>query len=151
MEKDLKFKSLFLDRLSELSAEHTQRKDKKDEEGAFDEAIFEKIKLNVIQIFRQMFEISFKIVSEKSRGPMPRLEEILSNYSEKNWQLYHVYQFYFHMIPQNWQSNCQTARAHQNEEEAIKEEIKLAMVAEIRSIFENMFVNFYNIPEKESS
>ena len=79
-----------------------------------DEAIFEKIRMNVFNIFRQVSDAG----GRASGGDATKQLDFLRKQLEK--------------IPSDWQVSQETARSHGNTEKVHIEQIKLDIVAEIR-------------------
>lgn len=85
-------------------------------EERIDEANLEKIKLNIIEIFSKMFNIS------DSDDPIDLKEEYLS---------------YFDKITKPWYINKEKALEFDKEKEAIIEEIKIQEAESLKSKFKN--------------
>lgn len=79
-----------------------------------DEAVFEKIRMNVFNIFRQVYTAGGKVCG----GDVAKQLDFLRKQLEK--------------IPSDWQASQETARSHGNTEKVHIEQIKLDIVAEIR-------------------
>ncbi len=79
-----------------------------------DEAVFEKIRMNVFDIFRTVYN-----AGEKASGSDPEKQvDFLRKRLEE--------------IPSNWRTTLETARSHGNSEKAHIEQLKLDVVAEIQ-------------------
>ncbi len=89
-----------------------------------DEANLEKIKANVFDIFRTMFNIAVRTVHDKDNT----MNSIRCSFMTK-----------VESIPANWLSSYERAKAHQDTSKILIEEIKLQTVAAIRSTFEEIW------------
>ncbi len=79
-----------------------------------DEAVFEKIRMNVFNIFRQVSEAGGSV----SGGDEVKLLSFLLDRLDR--------------IPASWQTSMEMAMSHGNSEKVHIEQIKLAVAAEIR-------------------
>ncbi len=79
-----------------------------------DEAVFEKIRMNVYDIFRTVYAAGEKVSGGDGNQ---QLDFLLRRLDE---------------IPANWQNALEAARSHGNSEKAHIEQLKLDVVAEIR-------------------
>lgn len=112
-EKVLQMKAFFEERIAECS----QRKQALLADGREDEATFEKIKENIYDVFRTVLAAGVNTCGED--------EAKLSSFFAVRLQ----------QIPTNWVTAQEKARAHQEEEKAYLEQIKLDAVADIRENF----------------
>ena len=78
-----------------------------------DEAVFEKIRMNVFNIFRQVYSAGERAGNGDPEKQMDFLRKQLEN------------------IPSSWRASLDTAEAHGNREKAHIESIKLEVVEEI--------------------
>lgn len=83
------------------------------EESRGDEAVFIKVRKNILDIFRTVL-----YVSEKSGQSAP--DFFLAR---------------LHQIPQNWHASMLAARAHGDAEKAYLEQLKINTAEEIRQVF----------------
>lgn len=79
-----------------------------------DEAVFEKIRMNVYDIFRTVYSAGTRACGN---DPQKRVAFLLARLQE---------------IPANWQTSLEAAQRHGNTEKAHIEWIKLEVVAEIK-------------------
>ncbi|EYE87214.1 hypothetical protein Q428_14545 [Fervidicella metallireducens AeB] len=98
-----------------------------------DEAMLEKIKTNVMDIFHKMFNASYNKVYGKPNSKIENSED--ENY--KN--LYLAYMSFFDKIPSQWIANHAKAKEHNMYKEQLIEEIKINTANEIK----DMFILFY--------
>ena len=82
-----------------------------------DEAVFEKIRTNVYNIFRSILEVAVQICGEDA-------EKIRDFFLKR-----------INQIPASWRASYETAKQHNDTEKMQIEEIKLAVVQEIRAEF----------------
>lgn len=120
--------SEFSTELRDLKSLYEAKEKSLKEENKKDEAIFEKIKYNVCDIFSTLFDVSHK----KSYRP---------NQSEDDYmqKLYSTYTEFFENIPRSWKDNLKKAQSSGDFEEAHKEEIKLQTLDKIISLFNNHY------------
>ena len=88
-----------------------------------DEAKFALIEANIVDIFDQMFAVSYK-----------------KNATQSTWQdgLKETYLGFFDKIPNNWKINLEECKAHGLEEEVFIETIKLNRAETIKEAFLTM-------------
>lgn len=91
------------------------------EENFIDESNMEKIKLNVIDIFVKMFDVSYN----KAHG----------DYDE----LYSVYMNFFQKIPASWKDKAEKDKKFNMTKEYIIEKIKLDTMEEVKAIFQGCY------------
>lgn len=98
-------------------------------QGAGDEAILENIKVNVIDIFSKMFQISYdKVCNGKDEDDIK-----LDN-------LYETYLAYFDRIPRSWIEKREKDKEHGMMKEYYIEQIKL----DTADMVKNLFLDHYN-------
>lgn len=88
-----------------------------------DEAIFEKIRMNVFQIFHSVFSVAVKTCGDDD-------EKIRQFFLSKAEQ-----------IPQNWNTSLKKAEEHNDIEKAHIESIKLETICKIKATFEKIWRN----------
>lgn len=86
-----------------------------------DEAVFEKVRANVYDIFRTVLSAGVRTCGQDADG------------------FRHFFDLRIQQIPTSWQASLEKARAHQDTAKVHLEEIKLAAVAEIRETFDTIW------------
>jgi len=122
-----------LDQKAGLSRERIEHLTNRQE---FHEVVLERIRLNMYTLFRTMFL--------NSLNPNPRIRigsarEIMQQYPESPERCYYLFLNALEFIPASWKQSLAQAREHDDAETIVKEETKLAVVDEIRRVFQNMF------------
>lgn len=102
-------------------------------ESRFDEANFAKIKLNIVEIFTQMFTVS---IQKSKNAPLPYIG------------LSEAYLAFFEKIPSSWQVNLKKCQEHQIDAEALIEILKLEMAETLKTKFITLMSDYTHI-EKE--
>ncbi len=97
-------------------------------EGAQDEAVMEKIKLNITDIFHKMFLLSLKRVNVLQPAPFSQLKE--------------AYLPFFTRIPASWKEKAQKDKEYNRVLEGIIEEIKLKRAREIEARFIDLMTKY---------
>lgn len=97
-----------------------------------DEAILENIKLNIIDIFCKMFDISFARTCKNTEDENTELKNLKEEYFK-----------FFEKIPAPWRIKMAKDKEHNMMEEYYKEKIKLEMVDKMKEIFLKHFHEFY--------
>lgn len=95
------------------------------EEGSEDEAILEKIKVNVVDIFYKLFNVSYRKVYSSGEGSEQELFRKLSQ----------EYFNFFNKIPEPWKEKMIKDKEFNMMEEYFKEEIKIKTSEQIKDIF----------------
>lgn len=148
MKKEMKFKEVYLERLSDWIQKTQAAQLEKEQIGAHDEAVFEQIRVNVLHIFRQMFEISFKVAQGDNKAP--ELKAIAAAHEQPADKLYHVYLHFFEKIPKSWHQQRTEAESHGDIDAVAKEDVKLSTMADIRHLFVAIFGEMFDrIPNEE--
>ncbi len=137
MNRELEFHDRFLAKLDRLKSNLSDKEQELRSTDRQDEAVFELIRQNIVDIFSKMFVVSYKNVFEEIK--IDRFRQIIEAHSEPSQQLYHMYHHFIKEIPKPWHKSLDAARAHDETENAIKEEIKLQMVDQIRTLFVDEF------------
>ena len=114
-----------IDNLIRVAEETSQRLMAEDRK---DEAIIEKVKLNIYDIFKKMFEASEK---QLLREKVPE-EQGLDHFFE-------IYMNYFVRIPKSWHESLEQAKAHQDFEKIHLEEVKLEAMERVKALFEELW------------
>lgn len=96
-------------------------------DGKNDEANLEKIRYNVYGIFKTLLLATEKKIQGKSKLASEIADEFHKEYLAT-----------FDKIPTNWTQNFNKAKEHGNTTEMITEEIKLAVVDELRESYKTM-------------
>lgn len=95
-----------------------------------DESNLEKIKLNIIDIFVKMFNVSYNKVCKANN----------SNANEVYRKLYETYLGYFEKIPAAWREKAEKDKQFNMTKEYVIEEIKIHEMEEIKK----SFIEYYN-------
>lgn len=98
-------------------------------QGAGDEAILENIKVNVIDIFSKMFQISYDKVCNGKDEDHIKLDN-----------LYEIYLAYFDKISKSWIEKREKDKEHGMMKEYYIEQIKL----DTADMVKNLFLDHYN-------
>ena len=107
--------------LEERAAECKAQDNVLTEEGRFDEAIFEKVKGNVFEIFKTVLDAGVKVCG-------------------KDWEkLEKFFRGKLEQIPENWRVSLQKAEVNEDLAKAHLERIKLDGLEEIRSKFDEIW------------
>lgn len=116
-EKIAVFTRYFTDQIAQCNAheEELRKDDRKDE------AIFQKVKANVFDIFRTVFAVA------------------VQNCPANPDEIRRFFMLRMDQIPGSWESALNHAREHQEIEKALIEEIKLDTVAQIRKEFSRIW------------
>lgn len=131
MSASLKLKEEYLKDIKQIEERCKAEAARLNAEEARDEAILENIKLNIIDIFTKMFNISF---SKACRGGDER--EQLKNLNVE-------YMHFFERIPAPWRVKMSKDLEHNMMEEYYKEEIKLNMVDTMKDLFKEYYNKYY--------
>lgn len=115
----------YLGALQELINDLKEKSLKLAEEGSEDEAILEKIKENVVDIFYKLFNVSYKKVCSSDEG---REQELLRKLSQEYFN-------FFNKIPEPWKEKMIKDKEFNMMEEFFKEEIKVKTSEQIKNIF----------------
>lgn len=97
-----------------------------------DEAILENIKLNVIDIFTKMFNISFSKAYKNTGKDKEELQKLKEEYFK-----------FFDKIPAPWRVKLSKNKEHNMMDEYCKEKIKLETVDKMKEIFLKYFESYY--------
>jgi|LGVF01.2.fsa_nt_gb hypothetical protein len=93
-----------------------------------DEANLERVKLNVLDIFKQMFDVSYRNVfnSRNKNDEAVKLSEFKNTYNE-----------FYTNIPRNWYASLENAKKNNDFEKIAIEELKIETMEKIKNCFEN--------------
>ena len=91
------------------------------EDARFDEAVFEKVKANVFEIFKTVLDAGVKA----SGGDLTKVEEFFRGKLEQ--------------IPENWHVSLQKAKENDDTAKAYMENIKLEVLGEIQTAFDEIW------------
>lgn len=127
----------YLNELRKLNDEFKEKASILQEEGANDEAILEKIKANVCDIFYTIFNVSYKKTVIAS-----------NNESECYKNLYTMYNNYFDSISAPWKEKLIKDKENNMFEELYKEQIKLETAASLRELFKKCYSKYYKGEEQ---
>lgn len=119
----------YLGELQELINVLKEKSLKLAEEGSEDEAILEKIKGNVVDIFYKLFNVSYRKVCSSEEG---REQELLRKLSQQYFN-------FFNKIPEPWKEKMVKDKEFNMMEEYFKEEIKIKTSEQIKDIFIKYF------------
>lgn len=127
----IKLKEEYLKEINRLEEQCKVEAVRLNAEEARDEAILENIKLNIIDIFTKMFNISF---NKACKGGDE--EEQLINLKKE-------YMHFFEKIPAPWRVKMAKDEEHNMMEEYYKEKLKLEMVETMKSLFIDYYEKYY--------
>lgn len=137
MNKFKKLKEVYLSAIDEMLAGQNEKAAKDKEYGYEDEYIAEQIKMNITDIFKQMFNLAYRNVEEET--DIPAFKKIFEEYQDKANRLYHAYLHFFERIPAAWKVKAKKDKEFGKIDEYRKEKIKLAQVDEIKELFIEKF------------
>lgn len=115
--KVTQFQAFFADRLAQCQ----QNAEALRSEGREDEAIFEKIRANVYDIFRTVLSVAQNTCGEDAEA------------------VGHFFRQRLQQIPTSWQAACEKAAAHGDSEKMHLEQLKLETLREIRTEFDALW------------
>lgn len=115
----------YLGELQELTNDLKEKSLKLAEEGSEDEAILEKIKVNVVDIFYKLFNVSYRKVYSSDEDSE---QELLRKLSQEYFN-------FFYKIPEPWKEKMVKDKEFNMMEEYFKEEIKIKTSEQIKDIF----------------
>lgn len=115
----------YLGELQELINDLKEKSLKLAEEGSQDEAILEKIKGNVVDIFYKLFNVSYSKVCSSGKDSE---QELLRKLSQEYFN-------FFNKIPEPWKEKMIKDKEFNMMEEYFKEEIKIKTSEQIKDIF----------------
>lgn len=127
----IKLKEEYLAEIKQLEEKCKTEATRLKGEEARDEAILENIKLNIVDIFTKMFNISF---SKACKGGDEK--EQLSNLKKE-------YMNFFEKIPAPWRVKMVKDQEHNMMEEYYKEKLKLEMVDTMKGLFMDYYEKYY--------
>ena len=123
MMKDINWlKENYLNFLEEKQENYKRNIEELRKKECLDEANLDKIRLNIVEIFYKMFNISF---------------------SDKAVDLEEKYLDFFHKITKSWYINKEKALKFGEEKEVIIEDIKIQEAEELKSRFKEYFKETY--------
>ncbi|MBI9011493.1 MAG: hypothetical protein JEZ08_04625 [Clostridiales bacterium] len=97
------------------------------EEDRSDESNLEKVKLNVLDIFKQMFDVSYR----KVFNPGNRNDETV-----KLSEFKRTYLEFYDKIPNNWYESLTLAKKNDDFEKVLVEELKIETMKKVRTCFD---------------
>ncbi len=118
----------FQEELKDAIKGYREKEEELSTEGAQDEAVMEKIKLNITDIFHKMFLLSLKRVNVILPDPFSQLKE--------------AYLPFFTRIPASWKEKAQKDKEYNRVLEGIIEEIKLKRAREIEMRFIDLITKY---------
>lgn len=124
VDKIEQLKKEYSEALTKMIETYKQESERLMKDDCQDEAVMEKIKLNVADIFYKMFEVSLKKVCGKADA----YEEI-----------YKAYLAFFNKIPTPWREKLAKDKEYNMSEECLKEELKLETADKIQKMFEEYY------------
>ncbi len=102
------------------------------------EAILDRIRLNVAQIFRPLFVSSIK--QEYSIAPSdPQMRDLIATEMSKEERHPLIFSYLLEKISGSWVQAGEEAQAHDDQETLIKERVKLEAAAQIRKKFQALY------------
>lgn len=129
MERCEILKEEYIKQVQELINNWKDKAIKLRKQGAEDDAILENIKVNVIDIFSKMFDISYNKVCNGKDEDDIKLDNLYKTYLE-----------YFNKIPKSWIEKREKDKEHGMMKEYYIEQIKL----ETADMVKNLFLDHYN-------
>lgn len=93
-----------------------------------DEAVFQKVRQNVYEIFSVVYQGTKKRIDPKGLLPNDELEDKMVDDFKKKLE----------NIPKGWKESLSKAREFQDEEKIYIEELKLSVLKEIEEMFEHV-------------
>lgn len=100
-------------------------------EDRSDEAVFERVKLNIYDIYRKMFEASQMKVQNQADDK--QVETLFKA----------AFLHYFEVIPKNWFESLEEAKANDDFEKVHIEEVKIKTMEQIKTLFESLWEATY--------
>ena len=138
MNKNILFRDEFLLSLNQLESEFLKNKENNEVLYAFDDAIADKIRTNIVGIFRSLFQTSCQLVN----APPKNLPLFLKNCplpENEQEKLYSIFMKYMEVIPQSWQESMNNAKIHNDMDTLSKETVKFETLKRIKDTFESVF------------
>lgn len=120
-------KGNFFEEVNEVEDTILKKIDFLKEEDRMDEANLEKIKLNVIGIFKKMFDVSLRKVFKHENN---------TDESVKYDNFKKVYLDFYNNIPSNWYINLEKAKKNNDFDNVLIEEIKINTMYKLKECFE---------------
>lgn len=105
------------------------------EDNSIDEAVFEQIKVNVVEIFEKLFNISYNRACKNSDSDIDNCRANLK-------KLYCEYMNFFDKIPSPWREKASKDKEHKLMEDYYKEQIKLNTADQIKTKFLESYERF---------
>jgi hypothetical protein len=124
MKKTEQLKKAYLGELECLLNEYKQNSIGLAENNSEDEAVLEKIKMNICDIFLKMFNVSYNKSCRNLVGEEEEMDKLKVTYLD-----------FFEKIPLSWKEKMEKDRAFNMMEEFYKEEIKLETADKLKRMF----------------
>lgn len=137
MSKHEILKERFLNMLNQEIKTKNENIKKLRSEGSGDEANLERIKLNVVDIFLKMFNVSYNNVYVKLNNP--NLKAIIEKEEDDYKKLHIAYDYFLRNITEPWRIKLEKDKQFNNVEKSIIEELKIAEVDRIKVIFNDLY------------
>lgn len=134
MNSCMNLKENYLNEIKVMKRDYRENAKRLTAEGAEDEAILESIKINIIDIFTTMFNISFNKVYSNIEDEKDQIKKFKEEYFK-----------FFEKIPGSWHVKMVRDKENNMMEEYYKEKIKLEVADEMK----NIFIKYYNKCFKE--
>lgn len=125
----LKLKEDYLKEIKKIEDRYKKNSKRLAVEEAKDEAILEDIKVNIIDIFLKMFDISFNKACSNKGNEYDKMEKLKDEYFK-----------FFDKISTPWRVKMTKDKEHNMMEEYYKEEIKIQVADDMK----NRFIEHYN-------
>jgi len=98
------------------------------------EAVLDRIRVNVARVYRRMFELS--IDQHVSLAPSdPRMRQLMRSGASKEARHPLIFSYLLEKISGPWARELEEALAHEDEETAVKERVKLEVTSRVREKF----------------
>lgn len=135
MTKCEQLKSEYLNEITALMDAWKDKSARLEQEGSTDEAILERIRVNIGDIFYKMFNVSYNKACRNTETAQVELKRLSDAYLD-----------FFEKIPAPWKEKMAKDKEHNMMEEYYKEQIKLETVEQIKKLF----VQYYDRYNGES-
>lgn len=117
----------YLDYIDRKIAEHSSQSEQYKADDRKDEAVIEKIMVNIYEIFKALFLCDIRQLEGKSIA------------DTKDLNVYGGYLLRFDTIPANWKKSLDKAKEHGDITKQVIEEHKLEVAKELKDVFLAMF------------
>ncbi len=130
------FKNKYIEALNIEIKDLKDNSNKLRSEGSADEAKFEMIKVNVVDIFSKMFMVAYNNVYVKANNQ--NLKSILEQNINDKEKLVKCYEFLLTNITKPWREKLEKDKKFNLVEKSVIEEVKIEQSDKIHNMFNNM-------------